>query len=126
MRRGRRGGTVSRRGWLTAYLFLAPGLLLFAAFRLYPAARRPPALLHQRAPGPPAQAFVGLANYERLLEDTRFHTSLWNTAFYTVASTLPILAIPLLLAVALNRGPCGPSCAARSSSPSRCPWSRWA
>jgi ABC-type sugar transport system permease subunit len=48
--------------------------------------------------------WVGLANYERLLEDTRFHTSLWNTAFYTAASTLPILAIPLVLAVALNRG----------------------
>ena len=30
--------------------------------------------------------------------------SLVNTAFYAVASTLPILAIPLALAVALNRG----------------------
>ena len=30
--------------------------------------------------------------------------SLWNTAFYTVASTLPILAVPLALALALNRG----------------------
>ena len=30
--------------------------------------------------------------------------SLGNTAFYTVASTLPILAVPLALAVALNRG----------------------
>jgi ABC-type sugar transport system permease subunit len=49
-------------------------------------------------------AFVGLANYERLLDDTRFHVSLWNTVFYTVASTLPILAIPLLLAVLLDRG----------------------
>ena len=49
-------------------------------------------------------AWVGLDNYGRLLEDTRFHVSLWNTAVYTVASTLPILAIPLALAVALNRG----------------------
>jgi ABC-type sugar transport system permease subunit len=30
--------------------------------------------------------------------------SLWNTAVYTIASTLPILALPLVLAVALNRG----------------------
>ena len=51
-----------------------------------------------------ASALVGFANYERLLDDTRFHVSLVNTAFYTVASTLPVLAIPLLLAVALNRG----------------------
>ena len=40
----------------------------------------------------------------RLLDDTRFHVSLSNTAFYTVASTLPILVIPLVLALALNRG----------------------
>jgi ABC-type sugar transport system permease subunit len=48
--------------------------------------------------------FVGLANYQRLLDDTRFHVSLWNTAFYTAASTLPILAVPLLLAIVLDRG----------------------
>jgi multiple sugar transport system permease protein len=104
MRRGRRGGTVSRRSWLTAYLFLAPGLLLFAAFRLYPLLDGLRLSFTNARLGRPAQAFVGLANYERLLEDTRFHTSLYNTVFYTVASTLPILAIPLLLAVALNRG----------------------
>jgi multiple sugar transport system permease protein len=47
---------------------------------------------------------VGLANYARLLDDTRFQVSLWNTGFYTVASTLPILAVPLALALMLNRG----------------------
>jgi multiple sugar transport system permease protein len=95
---------VSRRGWLTAYLFLAPGLLLFAAFRLYPLLDGLRLSFTNARLGRPVQAFVGLANYERLLEDTRFHTSLYNTVFYTVGSTLPILAIPLLLAVALNRG----------------------
>ena len=39
-----------------------------------------------------------------LLDDTRFQLSLVNTAYYTIASTVPILAVPLLLAVALNRG----------------------
>src|SRR5206468_9547547 len=48
--------------------------------------------------------YVGVANYARLAGDTRFAVSLWNTAFYTAASTLPILAVPLLLALALNRG----------------------
>jgi multiple sugar transport system permease protein len=54
--------------------------------------------------GRPAVSYIGAANYTRLLEDSRFHVSLANTAFYTVASTLPILVIPLLLALALNRG----------------------
>ena len=105
MRRGQRGGTVSRRGWLTAYLFLAPGLLLFAAFRLYPCSTACACPSPMRAWAVRVQAFVGLANYERLLDDTRFHMSLVQHRRSTRwASTLPILAIPLLLAVALNRG----------------------
>jgi len=92
-----------RRGALTPYLFLAPGLALFAAFRVYPLLDGLRLSFTNARLGRAQYAFVGLANYERLLEDTRFHVSLVNTAFYSVASTLPILAIPLLLAVALNR-----------------------
>ena len=92
------------RTWLTAYLFLAPGLALFAAFRLYPLIEGLRLSFTNSRLGRPSYAFVGWANYLRLLEDTRFHVSLWNTALYAVASTLPILAIPLMLAVALNRG----------------------
>jgi multiple sugar transport system permease protein len=97
---------VKRRGpsALTAYLFLAPGLVLFAVFRLYPLLDGLRLSFTNARLGRPAQAWVGVANYARLLDDTRFHTSLWNTAFYTVASTLPVLAVPLVLAVALNRG----------------------
>src|SRR5258707_15209803 len=54
--------------------------------------------------GRASEQWIGLANYARLLEDDRFHVSLWNTAFYTVASTLPILAVPLALALAVNHG----------------------
>ena len=89
---------------LTAYLFLAPGLLLFAVYRVYPLLEGLRLSFTNARLGRAAYAYVGLANYQRLLEDTRFHVSLYNTAFYTVASTLPILAIPLVLAVALNRG----------------------
>jgi multiple sugar transport system permease protein len=93
-----------RQGAVTPYLFLAPGLLLFSVFRLYPLLDGLRLSFTNARLGRAEYGWVGLANYERLLEDTRFHTSLWNTVFYTAASTLPILAIPLLLAVALNRG----------------------
>jgi multiple sugar transport system permease protein len=89
---------------LTPYLFLLPGLLLFGVFRFYPLLDGLRLSFTNARLGRPQYAWVGLANYERLLHDTRFHTSLWNTAFYTVASTLPILAIPLVLALALHRG----------------------
>jgi len=92
------------RELLTALAFLAPGLVLFGAFRVYPLLDGLWLSFTNARLGRPAVAWVGLANYARLLDDTRFHTSLWNTAFYTAASTVPILAVPLLLAVALNRG----------------------
>jgi len=95
---------VRRQGALTPYLFLAPGLLLFAVFRLYPLLDGLRLSFTNARLGRAQYAWVGLANYTRLLDDTRFHTSLWNTALYSLASTLPILAIPLALAVALHRG----------------------
>ena len=88
----------------TAYAFLAPGLLLFAVYRLYPLLEGLRLSFTNARLGRATQQWVGLANYARLLEDTRFHVSLWNTAFYTLASTLPILVSPLGLALALNRG----------------------
>jgi multiple sugar transport system permease protein len=88
----------------TAYCFLAPGLLLFAVYRLYPLLEGLRLSFTNARLGRLTQQWVGLANYTRLTEDGRFGVSLWNTAFYTVASTLPILAVPLVLALALNRG----------------------
>jgi len=88
----------------TAYLFLLPGLLLFAIFRVYPLVEGLRLSFTNARLGRATYEGVGLANYARLAEDTRFHVSLGNTAFYTLASTLPILAIPLALALALNRG----------------------
>jgi ABC-type sugar transport system permease subunit len=97
---GRRRG----RQTATAYLFLTPGLLLFAAFRVYPLLEGLRLSFTNARLGRATYQFIGLDNYARLAEDTRFHVSLANTAFYTLASTLPILAIPLVLALALNRG----------------------
>jgi len=93
-----------RRGAFTPYLFLAPGLVLFALFRVYPLLEGLWLSFTNARLGRAQQTFVGAANYLRLLDDTRFHVSLVNTAYYTIASTVPILAVPLVLAVALNRG----------------------
>ena len=85
----------TRRAWLTPYLFLAPGLLLFVVFRVYPLLDGLRLSFTNARLGRTAVTWVGLANYARLLDDTRFQVSLLNSAFYTVASTLPILAVPL-------------------------------
>jgi ABC-type sugar transport system permease subunit len=93
-----------RRVTRTAYVFLAPGLALFVVFRVYPLLEGLRLSFTNARLGRPTAAFVGLDNYWRLVDDTRFHVSLVNTAFYTVASTIPILIVPLVLALALNRG----------------------
>jgi len=95
---------VRRRGAVTPYLFLLPGLALFAVYRLYPLLDGLRLSFTNARLGRAEYAFVGLANYARLLEDTRFHVSFVNTAFYSIASTVPILAVPLALAIALDRG----------------------
>ena len=93
-----------RRVSLTPYLFLLPACLLFLAFRVYPLINGLWLSFTNARLGRAEYAFVGLSNYEKLLDDSRFLVSLVNTAYYTAASTLPILALPLLLAVLLNRG----------------------
>ena len=92
-----------RQAW-TAYLFLAPGLALFVVFRVYPLLEGLRLSFTNARLGRATSQYVGVANYTRLLDDTRFHVSLSNTAFYTAASTIPVLVIPLVLALALNRG----------------------
>jgi multiple sugar transport system permease protein len=92
-----------RRVSPTPYLFLLPALALFLVFRVYPLVNGLWLSFTSARLGRTQYAFVGLSNYEKLLSDDRFLRSLLNTAYYTAASTLPILALPLLLAVALNR-----------------------
>ena len=87
----------------TPYLFLLPALVLFLVFRVYPLVNGLWLSLTSARLGRTQYTFVGLSNYEKLLSDDRFLLSLVNTAYYTAVSTLPILALPLLLAVALNR-----------------------
>src|SRR5574342_824796 len=102
MRAGKRPS--SRRGVrLTPYLFLLPALVLFLVFRVYPLVNGLWLSLTSARLGRTQYTFVGLSNYEKLLSDDRFLVSLANTAYYTAVSTLPILALPLLLAVVLNR-----------------------
>ena len=93
-----------RRVSLTPYLFLLPALVLFLLFRVYPLVNGLWLSFTSARLGRAEYTFVGLSNYEKLLDDSRFLLSLVNTAYYTVASTLPILALPLLLAVLLDRG----------------------
>ncbi|MCL1468566.1 carbohydrate ABC transporter permease [Argonema galeatum] len=96
------------KSWLdnddrAAWVFLAPALILLGVFVLGPIAYL---FYLSFTAGNFTQAgtrLVGLKNYWRLLLTPDFWQVLGNTAYFTIATVIPSLVIPLGLAVLLNR-----------------------
>jgi multiple sugar transport system permease protein len=101
-RRGIRGILrEARREW-TAYLFNAPGLILFAVFTVYAIYTSFWLSFHRWDILQPQKPFVGLQNYKEVLHDGAFWAALGHSVYFTVGSLIPTLAIGLGLAVLLN------------------------
>ncbi len=90
-----------RKEW-SAYLFLAPGLLLFCVFTVYTVAFSFYLSFHKWNIVEPAKPFVGLDNYARLLADPRFLGAVVNTLYYTVLSVPLTMCAGLVIALLLN------------------------
>lgn len=90
------------RGRATPYILLAPFLLVFSAFVVYPLVRSM-VLSTERTFGPGAEEFVGLDNFMLLLADPLFWKAARNTLVFTAGSVLIQIPLALLLAMALNR-----------------------
>lgn len=88
-----------RREWLHAWLLLLPALILLVAFTHLPAVQTLIDSFWSTPRGRRPAAFVGLANYERLLTDPIFVKAMVNNALYA-AVTIPA-SIALALAMAL-------------------------
>ncbi|MFF8784571.1 carbohydrate ABC transporter permease [Streptomyces sp. NPDC015125] len=84
------------------WLFLAPGLLIVAAFSLYPFLSTVARSFTDARTLTPGQ-FTGGANYRELIHDAMFWTGLRNSLLY-VLGVVPLLVIlPLLLAMLVQR-----------------------
>ena len=112
----RRGGgrapnadpAVMRAGFGTALLFVGPYLVLFCMFVLAPIVYGLWISLHQWDFLLPGKPFVGLQNYVDLFTggsttSEAFWNSMRATAIFTVLSVPLLMALPLALAVALNK-----------------------
>lgn len=91
----------------TAYLFLAPFLVLFLVFVLAPAVYGLWISLHTWNPLLPNKPFVGLENYIQLftpgsLTSADFWLSMRATGIFTAASVPFLLIVPLGIALMLN------------------------
>lgn len=87
-----------RKKRLTAALFLAPALLVYLLYIVYPVWGTWQYSLYDWKGGP-AKAFVGLSNYAELLSDSMFWNALRNNGKVLLASVF--IQIPLGLAMAL-------------------------
>jgi len=101
-----RTGALTRRrqqNALAAYLFLAPGFLLFTLVILYPIVQafRISLFRWSLAPTLPS-TFLGLHNYGRALHDPIFWRALENTGFYMAVTVPAQIILGLAAAVLLD------------------------
>lgn len=101
--RGPKWTKMAKRDALAAYGFLGPWILGLLAITAFPIlASLYLSFTNYSAGGTPD--WIGLGNYQRMLEDPRFWKSLQVTATYVLVSVPVLLGFALLLAVALNTG----------------------
>lgn len=88
---------------LTAYAFLLPSFLGLAVFTLYPLVYSGYLSLTRWDMLSPEKRFVGLRNYQRLLDDSDLWKIMSNTTVYTVSVVGITLVLALFLAIMLNQ-----------------------
>jgi multiple sugar transport system permease protein len=98
----RHGARQARREW-TAYVFLAPGFIIFSLFTLFGLLFVIYLTFHEWSIIEPEKPFVGLQNYRDMLEDVRFRRSVINTFYFTGASIPLQMLIGLAIALLLNQ-----------------------
>jgi multiple sugar transport system permease protein len=95
-------GKLERRNLRWGLLFISPWLIGFVALTIYP-------ILYTfylsltRYSGFGQPTFVGLANYQRMLADSLFTKSAYNTAYYTLLAVPIGVVVAIVLALAMNR-----------------------
>lgn len=89
---------------LKPYLFLAPALIVLAIIVFYPALQAFSLSFSRYGydlTQPPE--WVGLENFERLIQDELFRQTLFNSLLYMVGVVPPLVILPLFLAIAVNQ-----------------------
>ncbi|WP_203135438.1 carbohydrate ABC transporter permease [Microbacterium sp. JZ31] len=95
----------TRRGeQLVGWAFLAPFLVAFVLFLVWPVVHGLYLSFTDQSLTGAGGAFIGFANYAEALADPIMWRSIGNTLWFTVASTIPLVLIALLMAVLVDRG----------------------
>lgn len=86
---------------VTPYLLISPFLISFLIFFGFPAVYSL-ILSFYRYRGYGSANFVGFDNYIALLTYPTFWLAVWNTVFYLIAHTVPVMILAFLLAIILS------------------------
>ena len=86
-----------------AWLFLAPAMILIGIFVLFPIGYLIYLSFTSGSFTRAGVQWVGLRNYGRLFLDPDVRQVLGNTLYFTIGTVIPSIAIPLVLAVGLDR-----------------------
>ena len=89
---------------LVSWVFLAPFLIAFALFLVWPIIHGIILSFTDQSLTGAGGDFVGFDNYAEALGDPVMWQSLWNTVWFTLLSTVPLVAIALLMAALVDRG----------------------
>jgi multiple sugar transport system permease protein len=93
----------ARREW-TAYLFLAPGMVLFSIFTVFALGFTIYLTFHEWEIISPDKPYVGLQNYKDMIHDEKFRHGVINT-FYFAGAVIPLqMLFGLGIALLLNTG----------------------
>ena len=103
--RKRTGSGMVRQEAITAYLFVAPAMILIAAIAFFPILQSIYYSLTNYLPTFPDSGtkFVGLDNYKTLLQDNDFTTAFRYTILFMVISVAAEFVLGLLFALVLNQ-----------------------
>jgi len=82
------------------FIFVLPFILSFSVFWIYPLFSTVKMSFQSILPG--QIEWVGLANYEKLLKDTTFHTAIRNSLTYMLFSIALLIPFPMLFAVLMD------------------------
>lgn len=101
--RRKKKSTFNRTPYFWVYLFLAPFLLLYAGFTLWPLAATAYYSLFEWNGIGPLTDFVGLDHYTTIADDPVFWESFRNTMIFATLNTTVKLPLSLLVAIWLTR-----------------------
>ncbi|WP_216322858.1 carbohydrate ABC transporter permease [Deinococcus aestuarii] len=91
-----------RRRWITALLMVAPFVIIYLVFLIFPTFRVLQLSLTNADLTGQGQ-YIGLGNYTRLLREPTFWTALLNTLYFILLTVIPNTIVGLVLALLVTR-----------------------